>query len=143
MVTGEQRSGHRCFVGGLKAYSRTREETGEFLMAVTGFSSHLQREVNHPIRRYHVKLRYSSNPLALSGPEGIISHGVMDLVPRKHILDLTLSCPGLAASDSGNTKRCGLGEGTETGADAIAWESLSPDARVGHLHPRSSEQQHR
>ena len=75
--------------------------------------------------------KYRSNLLALIRTRGITPYGVMDLLRRGRLLGPALSCPGLAAFDSGDPKRCGRYEELETRAD-----------HIGHLHPRS-EQQHR
>jgi hypothetical protein len=60
----------------------------------------------------------------------------MDLLRRRHILGPTLSCPGLAAFDSGNPKRCGWSAGLEARAAGIALKRPASVASVGHLAPQ-------
>lgn len=76
-------------------------------------------EVDHTIRGYRVKPKVPVQ-FAVSGPEGSNPYGVMDLFRRGHLLGPALSCPGLAAFDSGDPKRCRRSEGLETRADDIA-----------------------
>ena len=66
----------------------------------------------------------------------ITPDGAMDLLRRRHILGPTLSCPGLAAFDSGNPKRCGRSAGLEARAAGIALKRPASVASVGHLAPQ-------
>lgn len=64
----------------------------------------------------------------------VTPYGVMDLFRRGHLLGPTLCCPGLAAFDPNNPKRCGRSEGLKTRAHKVAGRWLSSVARCGHLH---------
>src|ERR1700728_2396570 len=103
-------------------------------MAGSGFWGYVHRRSRPPDSRLSSQPEVPFQPSRALWNRRVTPHGVLDLLRRGDILGPTLSCPGLAAFDSSNPRRCGRSEGLETRALRYSdrmrmWDWLNPAVR--------------
>jgi len=88
-----------------------REETGEVVMAGSGFWRYLHRRSWPSDSRVSGQAEVPPQSSCGIGKRRTNPYGVWDLLRRGHVLGPALTFPGLAAFDSGDAKRRGRRQG--------------------------------